>query len=34
MKYLDENIEKAIRCGNRKCWDYDYHRKKKGFYLE
>ncbi|MBF1168775.1 MAG: DNA primase [[Eubacterium] sulci] len=34
MKYLDESIEKAIRCGNRKYWDYDYHRKKKGFYLE
>lgn len=34
MKYLDDSIEKAIRCGNRKYWDYDYHRKKKGFYLE
>ena len=34
LKYLDESIEKAIRCGNRKYWDYDYHRKKKIFYLE
>ena len=30
MKYLDDSIEKAIRCGNRKYWDYDYHRKSVG----
>lgn len=34
LKYLDESIEKAIKCGNRKYWDYNYYRKKKGFYLE
>ncbi|MDD7318524.1 MAG: hypothetical protein PUG74_07580 [Prevotellaceae bacterium] len=34
LKYLDDSIENAIKCGNRKCWDYNYHRKKKGFYIE
>ena len=30
IRYLEDSIKKAIRCGNQRYWDYNYHRKSVG----
>lgn len=34
LRYLDESIRKALQGGNRRYWDYNYHRRKGGTVLE
>lgn len=34
MKYLEDSISKAIQGGNKRYWDYNYHRSKGGYSLE
>ena len=34
LKYLEDSISKAIRGGNKRYWDYNYHRSKGGYSLE
>ncbi|EMD17084.1 hypothetical protein HMPREF9943_00647 [Eggerthia catenaformis OT 569 = DSM 20559] len=34
LKYLEDSISKAIQGGNKRYWDYNYHRSKGGYSLE
>lgn len=34
LKYLEDSISKAIQGGNKRYWDYNYHRNKGGYSLE
>lgn len=34
LKYLEDSISKAIQRGNKRYWDYNYHRSKGGYSLE
>lgn len=34
LRYLDESIRKAVQGGNKRYWDYNYHRSKGGYSLE
>ena len=34
LKYLEDSISKAIQGGNKRYWDYNYHRSKGGCSLE
>lgn len=34
MKYLEKSISKVIQGGNKRYWDYNYHRSKGGYSLE
>ena len=34
LKYLEDSISKAIQGGNKRYWDYNYHRSKGGYWLE
>lgn len=30
IKYLEDSIKKAIQYGNKRYWDYNYHRRSVG----
>lgn len=34
LKYLEDSISKVIQGGNKRYWDYNYHRSKGGYSLE
>lgn len=34
LRYLDESIRKAVQGGNKRYWDYNYHRDGGGYDLE
>ena len=34
MKYLEDSISKVIQGGNKRYWDYNYHRSKGGYSFE
>ena len=34
LRYLDESIRKAVQGGNKRYWDYNYHRDGGGYALE
>ena len=34
LKYLEDSISKAIQGGNKRYWDYNYHKSKGGYSLE
>ena len=34
LKYLEDSISKAIQGGNKRYWDYNYHRSKGGYSFE
>ncbi|ERT56267.1 primase-polymerase (primpol)-like protein [Peptoniphilus koenoeneniae] len=34
LKYLEDSISKVIQGGNKRYWDYNYHRSKGGYLLE
>lgn len=34
LKYLEDSISKAIQGGNKRYWDYNYHRDRGGYVLE
>ena len=34
LKYLEDSISKAIQGGNKRYWDYNYHRDRGGYALE
>lgn len=34
LKYMEDSISKAIQRGNKRYWDYNYHRSKGGYSLE
>ena len=34
IRYLDESIKKTVQGGNKRYWDYNYHRDRGGYALE
>lgn len=34
LKYLEDSISTAIQGGNKRYWDYNYHRDGEGYALE
>ena len=34
LRYLDESIKKAVQGGNKRYWDYNYHRDGGGYAIE